>query len=259
MTVIFFLASVAALSAILSPAVWADGELARARQAREKFLENAKSHKRSEWLTLIQQFEQAASVQPRLEHAAKARFYASQLAWRSYEIFKQKEDAVKAGELAKRAVKNCSRCADSPAALIILGRSLMARNKLDEAYRELMKVELNHQSAPEVTEARKLLATLSGTAVPEQAPSSSSSSSSNQSASNNSTGNSSSSASNTASGGATAAASQKPPQTNSGASQSSNAKKATPPVKRAAPTAPKPRADGQNQFYAFFFGRSRDL
>jgi N-acetylmuramoyl-L-alanine amidase len=214
------LAALLAFFVLTVPAA-ADGELARARAAKDKFFQNLQSHKRSEWLSLIKQFEEAASVQPRIEPAAKGRFLAAELSWDSFERFGQKADAVKAGELARQVVKNCSRCPDSPGALLILGRSLIARDKLDEAYRELMKVELNYQGAPEVSQARRLMATLAGHPLPSEG------------------------------GGGNA---DKAPRENSGSKGAPAVKPsaATPPVARPAPKRPTPRADAKNQLYALF-------
>jgi hypothetical protein len=144
----------------------AAGELARAREARDRFLENPSGHKRGEWTALVKRFEEAAVVQPKAEFAAKARFEGAQLSWRSYGRFGIEADAAKTLEMARAVIKGCPSCSDVPAARVLVGRALMARNQPEEAYRELMKVGLSHQGAPEVAEAEGLMAELSGGRLP---------------------------------------------------------------------------------------------
>jgi N-acetylmuramoyl-L-alanine amidase len=146
-----------------SGALLADGELARALAAREKFFQNPSGgSRRSEWLALIREFEHAADVQPRPEPAARGRYHAADLAWRSWRKFSQKPDLRTAVSLARRSLKGCSRCPEAPAALVVLGRALAAQGSPEEAYRELMKVELNYRAPEEAREARALMDELAG-------------------------------------------------------------------------------------------------
>jgi N-acetylmuramoyl-L-alanine amidase len=149
----------------------ADGELARALSAKERFLRDGPSSRRSEWLSLIRQFEEAAEAQPRIGPASRARFLAADLALRSFRKFGQAPDAQRAGRLARRSVKDCPGCGDAPGALLVLGQALMAQDQPEEAYRELMKVELNYRDASgAVQEARELMARLSGRPAPPKPP-----------------------------------------------------------------------------------------
>jgi N-acetylmuramoyl-L-alanine amidase len=134
--------------------------LARAQAARAAFLQKASSQKRADWLALIAEFATAAKAQPKAEFAAKARFMGAELAWLSYERFGQPEDARQTQTLARRAIRDCPRCETAPGAQVLVGRALIAENKPDEAYRELMKVELNHPRSLETGAARALLASL---------------------------------------------------------------------------------------------------
>jgi N-acetylmuramoyl-L-alanine amidase len=196
----------------------ADGELARALAAKDKFFRDGTPPKRSEWLALIKEFERAAEVQPRLEHASRARYHAADVSFRSYRKFDQAPDAKKAAQLARRSVKDCPRCADAPDALVILGRALMAQNQPEEAYRELMKVELNYREASgPVRESRELMAQLSGKPLP-KAP-------------------------------AKAAAK---PDASKPAPPKPRENAPTPPKARPAPSPPAPRADGLAQVHALY-------
>jgi N-acetylmuramoyl-L-alanine amidase len=148
----------------------AAGELARAQSARAAFLQKASSQKRADWLALINQFEAAAKVQPKPEFAAKARILAAELAWLSYERFGQLADAQKTRLLARRANRDYPRGALAPGAQVLIGRALIAENKPDEAYRELMKVELNFPRSLETGAARSLLASLRRGGAPPPEP-----------------------------------------------------------------------------------------
>jgi N-acetylmuramoyl-L-alanine amidase len=239
-----------ALAVILAgqPAA-AAGELARARQAREAFLQNVSGKLRHQWLDLVAEFERAADAQPRAEFAAVARLEAAQLAWRSWERFGIAADLRRVLDLSRRAVKGCSRCQSAPAAQILVGRALMAQSKPEEAYRELMKVGLNHQGAPEVAEAEALMASLAGRA-PRAVAAARPSSPAAQAQ--------------TGAQGATqpkppvaAAAQPKPPQTAARTAAQTAARTAPaaqappPPAAPPAPKAPTPRADGRNQLYHY--------
>jgi N-acetylmuramoyl-L-alanine amidase len=153
----------------LSPPLSAAGELARAQAARASFLQNISGKKRSDWLNLITQFEEAAAAQPKAEPAARARYLAAELAIMSFERFGQEPDVQRARTLARRVIRNCPRCEPAPASQVIIGQALIYGNKPDEAYRELMKVELNFPGSPERLKARTLMASLrpGGTPPPE--------------------------------------------------------------------------------------------
>jgi N-acetylmuramoyl-L-alanine amidase len=225
----------------------ADGELARARQAREVFLADVHNHQRADWLALVKQFEHAADVQPKREHAAKGRFLAAELLMLSFDRFDIPADAVRAGDLAKRVVKGCSRCPDAPAAQIIVGLSLIVQKKPEEAYRELMKVGLNYRGTPEVAQAETLMASLSGSKRPTQAssPDQSKGTAQNKGPDKNASGQAGGSAN------ADQASNSTPSQT-SPSKSTSKPPEPTPPPARSAPKAPTPRADGRNQFYALY-------
>jgi N-acetylmuramoyl-L-alanine amidase len=232
------------------PKASADGELARARKAREEFMAKIQSHKRGDWLALVKQFEQAADVQPKREHAAKGRFLAAELLMLSYDRFGIDSDAIRAGDLARRAVKGCSRCPDAASAQIIIGRSLIVSKKTEEAYRELMKVGLNYRGSPEETLAAALMATLSegaGNIAPK--PNTGPTSQASQTAQ----------AGQPKQAGQTQAKqtnqSSQPTQSSQTSSDKTSPPKAAPkaaPATRAAPKAPSPRSDGYNQFFGLY-------
>lgn len=141
----------------------AEGELVRALKSRENFYASKEDQKtRANWLRLIKEFEEAALAQGNLRHASRARYLGADLALDSASKFKQKADYEKADQLARLAVRDCPRCPHSPDAQIISGRALAGLNQLDQAVKQLMKVELNYPDSPEVSKARKLLAQLRG-------------------------------------------------------------------------------------------------
>ncbi|MDR0550062.1 MAG: N-acetylmuramoyl-L-alanine amidase [Deltaproteobacteria bacterium] len=154
----------------LATPLFAAGELARARAARAVFLQNISTKARSDWLTLIAQFEDAAKAQSQVDPAAKARYLGAELAWLSYERFKQPPDLTKTLELARRVVRNCPRCEPTPGALVLIGRALAASGLPDEAYRELLKVEVNFPKSPERVTARALMTALRPNRTPPPEP-----------------------------------------------------------------------------------------
>ncbi|MDR2140776.1 MAG: N-acetylmuramoyl-L-alanine amidase [Deltaproteobacteria bacterium] len=164
------LALTALLSLALTTPLRAAGELARAQAARATFLQKLSQHKRSDWLALIIQFEEAAQAQSRPEPAAKARYLGAELAWLSYERFGQIRDAEQARTLARRVIRDCPKCEAAPGAQVLIGRALIAEDKLDEAYRELLKVEMNFPRSSERVTARNLLTSLRANRTPPPAP-----------------------------------------------------------------------------------------
>lgn len=160
----FLVLALALIRAALDPApLAAEGELVRALKSRETFYASAEAQKtRANWLTLIKEFEDAALAQDNPRHASRARYLGADLALDSASQFKQKADYEKADQLARRAVRDCPRCPHAPDAQIISGRALAGLNQLDQAVKQLMKVELNYPDSPEVAKARKLLAQLRG-------------------------------------------------------------------------------------------------
>jgi hypothetical protein len=119
---------------------------------------------------LIVQFEEAAQAQPKTEPAAQARFLGAELAWLSFERFGQPPDAQKAKALARRVVRDCPRCESTPGAQVLIGRALIAEGQPDEAYRELMKVELNFPRSQERVTARSLMTALRSGRTPPPEP-----------------------------------------------------------------------------------------
>jgi len=164
--------ALALIRASLYPApLAADGELVRAIKNRDTFYASAEAQKtRANWLTLIKEFEDAALAQENPRHASRARYIGADLALDSASKFKQKADYEKADQLARRAVRDCPRCPHSPDAQIISGRALAGLNQLDQAVKQLMKVELNYPDSPEVSKARKILAQLRGGPPPSTKP-----------------------------------------------------------------------------------------
>ncbi len=141
----------------------AEGELVRALKNREEFYKSeTRLASRAEWLALIKEFEEAGLAQYDPRHASRARYLGSDLALDSALKFKQKGDYETAERLSRRAVRDCPRCTHSAAAQLISGRALMALGRLDEADKQLMKVELSYPDSPEVTRARQLLAEIRG-------------------------------------------------------------------------------------------------
>jgi|GEM_PF-865550 len=141
----------------------ADGELVRALKNRETFYGSKDDQKtRPNWLTLIKEFEEAALAQENPRHASRARYLGAGLALESAGLFKQKADYEKADQLARRAVRDCPRCPHAPEAQIISGEALAGLGQLDQAVKQLMKVELNYPDSVEVAKSRKLLAQLRG-------------------------------------------------------------------------------------------------
>ncbi|MDR2459524.1 MAG: N-acetylmuramoyl-L-alanine amidase [Deltaproteobacteria bacterium] len=148
-----------------------DGELARARVARDNFFTSPDISQRSAWQKLITQFEDAARAQVRDVYRAQAQLEAAELALQCFYKFKDKRDATKAETLTRKILKDCSRCPNAPKAVIILGMALVALERMDDAYRELMKVELNYPDAPEINEARGLMSMLRAGGTPPPYPS----------------------------------------------------------------------------------------
>jgi N-acetylmuramoyl-L-alanine amidase len=121
-------------------------------------------------LSLIERFEEAATAQVKPEPAAKARSLGAELAWMSYERFKESPDVKKTLDLARRVIRNCPRCEAAPLAQVLIGRALIAENRLDEAYRELLKVELNFPRSSERATARALMTSLRAGRTPPPSP-----------------------------------------------------------------------------------------
>ncbi len=148
----------------------ADGELVRALKNRETFLDSKEKTKtRANWLTLIKEFEAAALAQPDIRHASRARYVAADLSLTSAAKFKEKADYERADQLARRAVRECPRCTHAAPAQLVSGQALLGLGQLDQAHKQLMKVELSYPDSPEVAVARGLLAKLSGKSAPEKA------------------------------------------------------------------------------------------
>jgi N-acetylmuramoyl-L-alanine amidase len=164
----FFLAS---LSLLWPALALSDGELARAREERAKFFlaENSQTL-RASYRKLVTQFERAAAAQPREAVKAQANLEAAELSLLAFYRYKVAADAATAERLARAIVKSCRECPAAPMALVYLGRALVAQNHADEAYRELMKVELNYPAAPEIAAARELMSTLRAGGTPPPIP-----------------------------------------------------------------------------------------
>jgi N-acetylmuramoyl-L-alanine amidase len=227
-------------------AAWAEGELVRAIAARDKFLADNGNAKRAAWLALIAEFERAADVQPRSDHAARARYLAADMALRSFNKFAQMPDARKAADLAGRSVKACPRCSDAPSAYVVLGLALIALDQKEEAYRELMKVELNYQAPAQAKQARELMNELSGR------PRSSGSSNKGPDKPSGSAGEASGGKT-----GSTAPTTSQPAKGSGSAARPPAPTKTTippsaPPKQRTAPKAPSPRADGRAQIFGLY-------
>jgi N-acetylmuramoyl-L-alanine amidase len=151
-----------------SPAqLLADGELARAREARARLFEGDGQKTRQNWLKLIGQFEEAGRIQPKSFWRAQAGLEAAILSMQSYSRFRIKDDAQRAQRLSRAILKDCPKCGQAPGAVVILGRALAALGKADDAYRELMRVELTWPDAKEAQDARFLMSSLrAGTDIP---------------------------------------------------------------------------------------------
>ncbi len=161
-----FFALIAAIFMTAGPAS-AEGELARALKTREEFFKSEEAQgARRNWQSLITEFENAALAQDEPRHASRARFVGAQLALDSAKKFKVADDYKKAENLARRAVRDCPRCAHAPEAQLIHGQALFELKELEEADRQLMKVELNYPESREVAAARELLAKLRGVPPP---------------------------------------------------------------------------------------------
>ncbi|MDR2612325.1 MAG: N-acetylmuramoyl-L-alanine amidase [Deltaproteobacteria bacterium] len=158
------------LSLYLPARAGAAGELARAREARTQFFQGKDAAARDSWLRLITRFEEASAAQVRDTFRAQADLEGAELALQCFYRFRDQKDAVRAERLSRKAVKSCARCPTAPKAEIILGRALTALRRMDDAYRELMKVELNHPDAPEIEEARELMTTLRAGGTPPPYP-----------------------------------------------------------------------------------------
>jgi N-acetylmuramoyl-L-alanine amidase len=154
----------------LSVPAYAAGELARAREARTAFFKSEDAKSRAAWIRLLARFEEASAAQVREGPRAQADLEGAELALQCFYRFRDQKDAASAERLARKSVKSCGRCPTAPQAEIILGRALTAQKKMDAAYRELMKVELNHPDSPEIDEARELMTTLRAGGTPPPYP-----------------------------------------------------------------------------------------
>ena len=204
----------------------AEGELVRALKSRQDFQASRESQKtRANWLKLIKEFEEAALAQVEPRHASRARYLGAAMALESAGKFKQKADYETAERLARRAVRDCPRCVHSAEAQLISGRALVGLGQLDQADKQLMKVELNYPGSPEVAEARKLLAQVRGGPPPTPE----------------------------AKGAKAPAETREPapePRAKPAPAKAAEAPKTTKaPPKVSVPAPPKPRADGQAQVY----------
>lgn len=166
-----FIALIALLTAtmILTEAapLAAEGELARALKSREAFLADAEAQKtRANWLTLIKEFEDAALAQYDPRHASRGRYLGADLALTCGRKFNQEDDFERAEALARRSVLDCPQCTHSAEAQLISGQALVILKRLEQADKQLMKVELNYPGSPQVAEARKLLARIRGGSTP---------------------------------------------------------------------------------------------
>lgn len=155
---IFFLAA-----GLFEPTVvQAEGELVLAQRHCQAFLADSdQTSRRAGWLILIREYEKAALAQSELRYASKARLEAAALALDSGFKFKQDDDFEKANSLATWAVRDCPRCSHASVAQFISGRALFQLNRLDQAVKQLMKVELSYPESLEVKPARQLLAKIS--------------------------------------------------------------------------------------------------
>ncbi|MDR3037895.1 MAG: hypothetical protein LBV21_01160, partial [Candidatus Adiutrix sp.] len=141
----------------------AEGELARANQHRQDFLESPDRLKnRADWLALVREYEAAALAQDEPRHASRARASGADLALTSGRKFKQPKDLEQADQLARRAVRDCPRCAHAAEAQFISGQALFELRQLDAAEKQLLKVELNYPGSPLVEPARRFLAQIRG-------------------------------------------------------------------------------------------------
>lgn len=166
----YILSLITFLAATLMAAspLMAEGELARALKSREEFFKTPQMRElRHNWQTLVTEFENAALAQDEPRHASRARFVGAQLALESGKKYKNNDDYQKAALLARRAVRDCPRCAHGSEAQLIHGQALYELKELDQADMQLMKVELNYPgSSREVTAARDLRAKLRGSPPP---------------------------------------------------------------------------------------------
>jgi N-acetylmuramoyl-L-alanine amidase len=145
----------------------ADGELARAIKRRDDFLSGPyQKAKRAEWLSLVTEFEKAAEAQPKAGPAARARLYGAELAFTSYGRFKQAPDLARAAKLSRLAVRGCPRCPEAARAQLLVGKCLLEEKKTEEAWRELLKVELNYPGSLEASQAKGLLDSLKDPSPP---------------------------------------------------------------------------------------------
>jgi N-acetylmuramoyl-L-alanine amidase len=115
---------------------------------------------RQEWVKLVGKFEAAAKAQPGEHHRAYANLEAARLSMQCWHRFKNREDLARAERLARSVLKNCPRCEAAPEALLVLGRALAGKGSPDDAYRELMKVELSYPASASVEEAKSLMSAL---------------------------------------------------------------------------------------------------
>ena len=222
------LATVGTLLCFWPSTAAAEGELVRALKSRQDFQASKELQKtRANWLKLIKEFEDAALAQSEPRHASRARYLGAATALESAAKFKQKPDYETADRLARRAVRDCPRCAHGAEAQLISGQALVGLGQLDQADKQLMKVELNYPGSPEVAEARKLLAQVRGGPPPTP----------------EAKGKTAPVADETAAGQAKPA-----PKTETAPKTDPKPAAKTPP-KAAVPAPPKPRADGQAQVY----------
>ncbi len=165
---LFILALLILGSVSYGSSAFAAGELVHALEKRKTFMETP-SAKRADWLLLITEFEKAAAAQKYARHASRARYLAAELAFLAGQKFNIKSDLQKSSRLARQSVKDCSTCSHSAAAQLISGQALLTLGELDQADKELLKVELNYPNSLNIAEARRLRTQIHGSPPPKPA------------------------------------------------------------------------------------------
>ncbi|MEW5723504.1 MAG: N-acetylmuramoyl-L-alanine amidase [Thermodesulfobacteriota bacterium] len=157
-----------ALLVFFAAAAWAatEDELFRRAETARAALEKDKEAQglRHKWAAVIKAYEQVVEGYPGSKSAEKALLAEGDLYLGMYKRSLLEADLDQALEAYRRCVRTFPKGEAAGRAQLAVGRLYYFQKKnLDRAYVELLKVELNHpRSKAEVTEARKLMAKITG-------------------------------------------------------------------------------------------------
>jgi N-acetylmuramoyl-L-alanine amidase len=134
-------------------------------EARKKFMADTKAQaNREKWQAVIDRYLRVVQNFPSGEKADQALLTAGDLYQQMHKRSQRSADLDNAIETYQKTARSFPNRSSGAAAQLRIGEIFLNQKKdTDRAYRELLKVELNHpKSKTEVAQARKLMARISG-------------------------------------------------------------------------------------------------